>query len=204
MNTAYLKNLFHSDPLMFAFILIIEEAFKGSVHIFGKDETIDTAPDNSFQFAVPSQSLRPKQNPNNLQKKFPVMESALRVQVAIWSSKPDWKDCQEYYTNCEGRKIDITHLHNFRQWQTDKIKILSQIILSLESSVFKKCFCFKIENKDIQYVYAKDKTANNKYGIVATFVLLAKPDLCCPKNIDADILTEASILDKFGIDVNDK
>lgn len=206
------KDLPKTNPLLFSFWAIIE-ASKMNLKIDGIDARNFEKDVPAFQYAVQSWRIITQKEQG---RKYPRLEQD--VVCAIWTDTPLEGYCEYEWDKKpngeETRKKDrVDYLYRFEKWKNEQFDnldaILSHLVEKNDNSVKRDAdgkklvyiadiFDFAITNNTIQYLYVKNATANQYFGIGASFTLQSSYYSCCPK-IDQNKLT-LSFLQSIGFD----
>lgn len=191
------KDLPVTNPLLFCFIIIID-AIKINCKINGKAMRDFEKDLPAFEFAVNNWTVT--ENNDSGQKNKVLSQEVL---CALWKEKPDPDDCETIWMKFPNddeteRKHDMSFLYDFEDWRNRTFNEVEQIISALvyepvgvppsqKRHILKNIFGWDIQGGLVNYVYAIDSTANQFYGVGATFTLLSPFKNCCPKIDDTKL-----------------
>jgi len=199
------KTLPKENPLLFSFLMILD-SLKINVRFNGKysEPTKKLLP--AFEYGVNKWKVvegRDGDIPNG------IFTNEMEVMAAFWTDEPINADCKKAWDKFPNgnplneQSIAAQYAHEFEQWRIDAADSLTTIlyalvgkgvkfdnILKIQNKYLTDAFGWEIPNNEINFVYAKDVTANKFYGIGAVFTLRGFYKNCCPAP-DYSLLTQA-------------
>ena len=197
------KDLPKTNPLLFSFLMIVE-ALELNIRFDGKYSREMDKDLPCFQFAVNSWNVVYEKDADVLNGNKMI---EMQIVCAIWTSKPETNDCAVVWTEYPNgdpireKPADMSYKYDFELWRNSTFDQLERIISLLVYKTSKRgidkkkvqtladIYDFEIVNDVVDYVYAKESTSNQFYGVGATFRLQSKYINCCP-------IVESSLLDK--------
>jgi hypothetical protein len=193
------KDLPITNPLLFSFLMAID-ANKSNVTYDGATEGGATKGGNSFKYAVNKWRTVQEAGPD---AKNPIEYLEQDVLAVIWRQKPKITDIIKWclFPNgdptCKKRDTNLSFKLPFESWRNTTFNELDQIIKTLTAKSSKDPYADKREHgrklkllgdiydwniKDgkITYVYAKDSTCEDMFGVGAAFTIRSCFYNCCP------------------------
>lgn len=198
------KTLPKENPLLFSFLMILDN-FPYNVRFNGKYEREVDKDAPCFEYAVNTWSEIPIKEGDQYTG---LKEVQLDIMAAIWKPQPEnQSDCSiawTAYPNGEPlkeRNIDASYTYDFEDWRIRTGDELSNIIFALitkgtdrRERYLADIFGWQLVDDRIQYVYAKETTANKYFGVGAKFTLRGNVSNCCPA-IPFSELTKKQFID---------